>query len=211
MTDTSSKPSLRVEPGLFYGLYELHSGLWFIRDPREMMETGFFVGLKAYGTHVFTEFRELADHDGRWAWLKHELNGGGVESLEDARDALGRPKGPYWPPRPTALPERGMGMLLHPTNLPGSDGIGTLGDEAQKLIGWMADADLKYWPSCPFAKVARLLSVLKASLSRRKSVTGRPRQTCRRRTFNDRRPKARPKSTRAALILKPNSLEITAR
>ena len=44
--------------------------------------------------------------------------GGGVESLEDARDALGRPQGPYWPPRPTALPARFAEQLAASRTLP---------------------------------------------------------------------------------------------
>lgn len=47
------------------------------------------------------------------------------------------------------LRERAAGVLLHPTSLPGPYGIGTLGDEARKLLDFMSEAGLAYWQVCP--------------------------------------------------------------
>jgi 4-alpha-glucanotransferase len=47
------------------------------------------------------------------------------------------------------LNSRGAGVLLHPTSLPGSTGIGTLGREARRFIDFLADAGMKFWQVCP--------------------------------------------------------------
>ncbi|HEX7194832.1 MAG TPA: 4-alpha-glucanotransferase, partial [Chthoniobacterales bacterium] len=47
------------------------------------------------------------------------------------------------------LEDRSAGVLLHPTSLPGSTGIGTLGREARHFIDFLVDAGLKYWQVCP--------------------------------------------------------------
>jgi 4-alpha-glucanotransferase len=44
---------------------------------------------------------------------------------------------------------RAAGVLLHPTSLPGSTGIGTFGREARHFIDFLVDAGLKYWQVCP--------------------------------------------------------------
>jgi 4-alpha-glucanotransferase len=45
--------------------------------------------------------------------------------------------------------ERGSGILLHPTSLPGRYGIGTLGREAMDFIDFLANAKQKYWQILP--------------------------------------------------------------
>src|SRR6185436_15792288 len=40
---------------------------------------------------------------------------------------------------------RGSGILLHPTSLPGPDGIGDLGDGAYRFVDWLAQAQQRYW------------------------------------------------------------------
>jgi 4-alpha-glucanotransferase len=47
------------------------------------------------------------------------------------------------------LTSRGAGVLLHPTSLPGTTGIGTLGRFAFRFVDFLADAGMKYWQVCP--------------------------------------------------------------
>src|SRR6516164_2448364 len=47
------------------------------------------------------------------------------------------------------LTTRGAGALLHPTSLPGSTGIGTLGGQARRFVDFLANHGLKYWQVCP--------------------------------------------------------------
>ena len=44
---------------------------------------------------------------------------------------------------------RGSGILLHPTSLPGPDGIGDLGDGAYRFVDWLALAQQRYWQVMP--------------------------------------------------------------
>jgi len=46
------------------------------------------------------------------------------------------------------LTSRGAGVLLHPTSLPGTTGIGTLGRFAFRFVDFLADAGMKYWQVC---------------------------------------------------------------
>ncbi len=45
--------------------------------------------------------------------------------------------------------ERKCGVLLHPTSLPGTPGIGTLGEYAYKFVDWLIDADQTLWQILP--------------------------------------------------------------
>jgi len=45
--------------------------------------------------------------------------------------------------------ERKSGILLHPTSLPGTPGIGTLGEAAHKFIDWLAEAGQSLWQILP--------------------------------------------------------------
>src|SRR3984893_6183541 len=47
------------------------------------------------------------------------------------------------------LKDRAAGVLLHPTSLPGSTGIGTFGREARHFIDFMSEAGMKTWQVCP--------------------------------------------------------------
>ncbi|HET7056282.1 MAG TPA: 4-alpha-glucanotransferase [Thermomicrobiales bacterium] len=47
------------------------------------------------------------------------------------------------------LLSRGSGILLHPTSLPGPDGIGDLGDGAYRFVDWLALAKQRYWQVMP--------------------------------------------------------------
>ena len=44
---------------------------------------------------------------------------------------------------------RASGVILHPTSLPGPDGIGDLGPEAYRWIDFLADAGCSYWQILP--------------------------------------------------------------
>jgi 4-alpha-glucanotransferase len=44
---------------------------------------------------------------------------------------------------------RTSGILLHPTSLPGPDGIGDLGDDAFRFVDWLADAKQRRWQVMP--------------------------------------------------------------
>ena len=45
--------------------------------------------------------------------------------------------------------ERVAGVLLHPTSLPGPDGIGDLGPQAYRWIDWLASAGCRLWQILP--------------------------------------------------------------
>ena len=45
--------------------------------------------------------------------------------------------------------ERASGILLHPTSLPGSYGIGDLGPAAYRWVDWLASTGCKLWQVLP--------------------------------------------------------------
>ena len=47
------------------------------------------------------------------------------------------------------LKDRSAGVLLHPTSLPGSQGIGTLDENAVAFLEFLASAGFKSWQICP--------------------------------------------------------------
>ena len=47
------------------------------------------------------------------------------------------------------LQHRSAGVLLHPTSLPGSTGIGTIGREARHFVDFLSEAGMKNWQVCP--------------------------------------------------------------
>lgn len=58
------------------------------------------------------------------------------------------------PPTTTAplfnwLDERSTGLLLHPTSLPSSQGIGVLDESADALLRFLRDSGMRYWQVCP--------------------------------------------------------------
>lgn len=44
---------------------------------------------------------------------------------------------------------RTSGILLHPTSLPGSPGIGTIGNEARNFIDWLRESKQSFWQILP--------------------------------------------------------------
>jgi len=47
------------------------------------------------------------------------------------------------------LTERSAGVLLHPTSLPGSQGIGVLGPQAMAFVDFLQEAGIRYWQVLP--------------------------------------------------------------
>jgi len=45
--------------------------------------------------------------------------------------------------------ERGSGVFLHVSSLPGPDGIGTLGEPALSFVEFLAAAEQSFWQTCP--------------------------------------------------------------
>ena len=52
------------------------------------------------------------------------------------------------------LNKRGCGILLHPTSLPGPDGIGSLGTDARRFIDLLHDMGMSYWQVLPLTPPA---------------------------------------------------------
>ena len=50
---------------------------------------------------------------------------------------------------PCWLDNRAAGVLLHPSSLPGCQGIGSLGKEARRFIDFLESAGFSYWQTCP--------------------------------------------------------------
>ena len=50
---------------------------------------------------------------------------------------------------PTWLDHRAAGVLLHPSSLPGNQGIGSLGNEARRFVDFLQSAGFRYWQTCP--------------------------------------------------------------
>jgi 4-alpha-glucanotransferase len=47
------------------------------------------------------------------------------------------------------LKERGVGVLLHPTCLPGAQGCGVFDEQAVRFLDFLKAAGMKYWQVCP--------------------------------------------------------------
>jgi hypothetical protein len=76
---------LRAEPGWFVVFRDTVSGLEYLRPGSELCANGLFIELNAYQTHVFLDFREMADDaGGHLARLAAYLGGRGVDSVEKA-------------------------------------------------------------------------------------------------------------------------------
>src|SRR6185369_915552 len=52
------------------------------------------------------------------------------------------------------LNKRGCGILLHPTSLPGPDGIGSLGADARRFIDLLSEMGMSYWQVLPLTPPA---------------------------------------------------------
>ncbi len=70
----------RSDP-VFYVFRDYRSNLDFIRSGRDLTDKGLFLDLKAFEYHIFLDFREVRDSDGRYAELCGRLNGKGVPDI----------------------------------------------------------------------------------------------------------------------------------
>lgn len=65
------------------------TGLEYIHSIQEIEQKGMHFNLNAYDCHVFTDFREVSDHEnGQYTQLNSYLNGRGVPSIDDALQEL---------------------------------------------------------------------------------------------------------------------------
>lgn len=74
--------ALRNAADTFTIFRDQKNGLEYIRSNRELWDKGLYVELEAYQYHVFLDFRQVQDVDGRYARLHAELQGGGVPDIE---------------------------------------------------------------------------------------------------------------------------------
>jgi glycosidase len=80
--------ALRDDDRTWYIIREQFAGREFLRSGRELCQGGLWLGLGAYGTQVFLDWREIADADDLWLQLARELNGNSVPSIALARREL---------------------------------------------------------------------------------------------------------------------------
>jgi hypothetical protein len=71
------------DSNVYYIFKDFSSKLEFIRSGRELHENGIYVELKAFGYHIFLDFREIYDSTGEYAELARYLNGGGVYDMQE--------------------------------------------------------------------------------------------------------------------------------
>jgi len=51
------------------------------------------------------------------------------------------------------LTDRGSGILLHPTSLPGPHGSGDFGPDAYRFVDWLVSAGQRYWQVLPMGEI----------------------------------------------------------
>jgi glycosidase len=92
-SELASALGLHADHGYYCLLRDARSGLWFIRESRELHERGLFVELAGYQSQVFLDIYEVADNEyGHYAQLADELAGRGVTDVEEAiRDVALKP------------------------------------------------------------------------------------------------------------------------
>jgi hypothetical protein len=68
----------------YYVFTDQADGCEYIRNGRELCNEGLQMTLSAYDYHVLMDFREIRDDDfGTWGKLCHQLEGGGVASMDE--------------------------------------------------------------------------------------------------------------------------------
>jgi len=76
---------LRGDDGVYYIFRDHINGLEYIRNGRELCQSGFFIQLHAYEYHVFMNWREVIDDEQQhYAHIAAYLQGGGVPGVDDA-------------------------------------------------------------------------------------------------------------------------------
>ena len=77
------------EENCYLAFRDQTEGMEYLRSTRELREKGLYVELGEYQFHVFMDFREIRDDQaGSWGQLYTQLNGSGVDSLEEERTQL---------------------------------------------------------------------------------------------------------------------------
>ncbi len=77
--------SLRADENLYYIFRDALTGLEYLRNGKDLCESGFYVELDAYRCHVFLDWREVQDNEWhQYAHLAAYLGGRGVPSIEEA-------------------------------------------------------------------------------------------------------------------------------
>ena len=150
---------LRGDDGVFHAVSEQRSGQWRLVRGSDLHADGFAFDLGPHETRVFMAFEERVDHDGRLAELHRTLGGRAVDRLDTPkRPETGLPIRPVDPSQAVAgglapaIPPRGVGILLHPSSLPGAEGIGTIGQSARDFVGWLSRAGMRYWQVLPLCE-----------------------------------------------------------
>ena len=67
---------------------EQRSDLMFIRNSKQIHESGIYLHLNGYESQIFMDFREVYDGNGQWGKLALELNGQGTKDIKRALRSL---------------------------------------------------------------------------------------------------------------------------
>lgn len=91
--DLGSALRLTDNASRFVLMREVNSGLWYIRKSQDLIHSGMYFELGGYQKQVFLDVHEVMDnHEGHFARLHHELNGRGVEDIDEGlKEILLRP------------------------------------------------------------------------------------------------------------------------
>jgi len=63
---------------------EQRSGLWFIRNSQNLVNSGIYLHLNGYECQVYMDFKEIYDETGIWGKLEADLNGKGIPDIDRA-------------------------------------------------------------------------------------------------------------------------------
>ncbi len=140
-------------------VHEQRDDVWRLLPAEDLAAGGLGFDLGPWETRVFDRLDQTADADGRWLAMARQLGGRPQATLPDPESTPGGlPMREVDPKRaapgglPPATPPRGAGVLLHPSSLPGPEGIGTIGQSARDFVRWVEDAGLRYWQVLPLCE-----------------------------------------------------------
>ena len=151
---------MRPDDGVYYGIFEQRASEWRLLRGADLARHGLAFDLGPWESRVFTDVVERVDHDGAVAARCAALGGRPTPALDldPAPAPRALPHRPTDPARaapgglaPAVIP-RGAGVLLHPSSLPGPEGIGTLGGPARDLVRWLRESGAGYWQVLPLCE-----------------------------------------------------------